>query len=121
MRAAGGEVRCPVGSRCLGAGPTRVYGIGWARGVGRFSEKGRVRVSLGPFASQPPPLRLPFRGAPVGGGGQGTPGFPLVRRSSALTPSPSPLPAPAACWSWDPGVPCEPGGPRTKTSSASPR
>lgn len=41
--------------------------------------------------------------------------------SSALAPSPSPQPAPAACWSWDPGVPCESGGPRTKTSSGSPR
>lgn len=80
-------MRCPVGSRCLGAGPTRVYGIGWARGVGRLSEKGRVRVSLGPFASPP----APFRGAPVGGGGQGTPGFPLVRPQFCPDPLPQPL------------------------------
>lgn len=55
MRAAGGKVRCPVGSRCPSAGPTRVHGAGWARELGRFREKGRVRVSLGPLASPPAP------------------------------------------------------------------
>lgn len=49
------KVRCPMGTRCPSAGPTRVHGAGWARELGRFREKGRVRVSLGLLVSPPAP------------------------------------------------------------------